>query len=100
MALLLQQPTEFSDNVTLSYWKVCDTNINWYEEKYIIRIAGFIDEASRRAGKAPVEIKAYSYPGTFPPSEDPFPFSVDDNVVAKTYEILKSRPEWQDSQDV
>jgi hypothetical protein len=100
MALLLEKPSDFSDEVLLSYWKVCDTNINWYEEKFIINIAGFIDESSRRAGKTPVKIISYSYPGTFPPSEDPFPFSVDDNVVAKTYEILKLKPEWSEAQDV
>jgi len=115
MALLLEQPSEFSDKVSLSYWKVCDTNINWSDKRYIIKVAGFIDEESRRAGKSPVKIMSYSFPVTFfpsppsilnPPDTKPtipvnvFPFSVDDNVVAKTYEILKSKPEWSEAKDV
>lgn len=54
MAIVKSIETAFG--VTATYWRIIRTNEN-FDGKTEIYFAGYADEAARRAGKAPLEVK-------------------------------------------
>lgn len=82
MALKLSKETQYG--VNCEYWKVTTTNIDWFAKTASIIMDGFLNEQARQDRKQPLDQKRYSYIG------DTFPFAVTDNLVAKSYEIIKA----------
>lgn len=86
MALLLEVPSEFSDSVKVSYWKIGETNIDWWRQDAKVILYGFVDEAARRGNKSAMLTKLVQFPSAR------FPFKLDDtlNPVARAYTQLKT----------
>ena len=101
MALILRKATPFGESVNSIYWKVGTVNIDWHKRTCLIIVLGFADQDARISGAMPVSMKKYQFP-RHPVSNigfSEFPFVVDENAVAKVYNILKTMDEWAESED-
>jgi len=100
MALKKVCNTDFGG--TVEYWRVAKTLINWVQEQAHITVFGYLDEATRQAGKAPfvVENFVFEVHRDFGGVKTPFQFSPQDNVVDKAYTLLKAEDFFTGSEDV
>lgn len=86
MALKKAFPSEFSDSIFVSYWKIGETNIDWWRKTARVTVYGFADEQARFGNKSAMMIKLVEF------NRNNFPFSLEDalNPVARIYETLKN----------
>lgn len=82
--MALKKPIELNNSgVSCEYWKIHETNINWHDKVAKITLSGFISQEARENGKNPLVSINYDY------TKENFPFLVEENVVAKAYELVK-----------
>lgn len=101
MALQKQKDTQFG--IKANYWKVVQTNINWLDKKANIIMAGFENEASRRANNTALSRVNYEYEEILDIGDkiiSPFPFVPEDDIVAKSYELIKQTKDFEKSLDI
>lgn len=101
MALQKQKDTQFG--IKVNYWKVVKTNIDWLNKKSNIIMAGYENEAFRKSDKSPLVQISFGYEevlGTNNEISIVFPFIPTDNIVAKSYELIKQAPDFVGSLDV
>lgn len=101
MALQKQKDTQFG--IKANYWKIVKTNIDWHNKKANIIMVGFENKASRQANNAPLSQTNFEYEGTVEIGDKvlvPFPFLPEDNIVAKSYELIKQTKDFAGALDV
>lgn len=91
--MALKKVIETLYGISVGYHKVIITNVDWLNQKAHIEVVSYIDQEARESGKRALSAFALDYEG------DGFDFSVDDNLVQKTYEKIKSLPEFIDAED-
>ena len=93
MALQISKPTEFSDNINITYWKIISLNIDWHNRSGVAVIGGFLSMEDRIALKKPVSYYHQHF-------IDSFPFDADRNTLQDAYNYIKTLPDWQGSLDI
>jgi hypothetical protein len=83
--MALKKVTETQYGVNCEYWKVTTTNVDWFARTATIIVDGFLNEDARIDRKEPLDKKVYSF------VDKEFIFNNEDNLVAKSYEILKEK---------
>lgn len=68
MALALSIPTEFG--VDARYWHIHALELNRVQRSVTVLMAGYVDEAARRAGRRPVATVAVPLSGAAYPATD------------------------------
>lgn len=82
--MALKKSLEINNSgIFCEYWKVHETNINWHNKTARFVLSGFFNQEARESGKNPLISFGYDY------NEANFPFSVDENIVAKAYGLVK-----------
>ncbi len=82
MALKVER--EFNNSgVTVEYWKIINTNIDWFAKTITIHIGGFLTQEARQSGKNPLFRLERSW------SVDDFDLEPTDNILEKAYNKLK-----------
>lgn len=69
-------------DVTVEYWKITQTLIDWHSRSAVVVLHGWVSEGARRSNKAPLEMKRFV--------TGDFPFSFDANVVQDAYAVIKA----------
>jgi len=88
MALQIQKI--FNNGVSAEYWKVVKTNIDWLTQKANISVYCYIDKKTRDEGKEPICSKNIQFEAVKDfGGKSEFQFLVTDNIIAKSYELLK-----------
>ncbi len=83
--MALQKDIEVKNTgVIASYWKVAETHVNWHSKNAVVVLWGFKDQASREAGKAPLDQRIFE----FLPHN--FPFTVGGNLLQEAYNAIKT----------
>jgi len=97
-------------DMELMYWSIIRTDINWLEKKATISIAGFMDKDAHDMCTMEMDIPMQQHfyykeetikvgTGKYETIDDveveimedkfiPFPFSPDDNIIKKAYELV------------
>jgi len=92
--MALEKTTMTTYGVEANYHKISVTDINWHDKNVLFKVASFVSNVERLAGKQPINSWTYSLAG------DSFILSPDVNILATLYNYLKTLPEWEGSIDV
>lgn len=101
MGLGIIRDTEYG--TTAAYWVVAKTNIDWVNKKASIRVDGYKDLPTRNDLKSPMVRLSFNFEeivGLDGKIIDPFPFSPENNIVAKAYELIKTMPDFSGAIDL
>ncbi len=108
MSLLIEKNTPFGASVKARYWRVVQTNVNWYARTAAVQIAGFTDEAAYKGGAQAIaqvtfewfqDRVAYNIGSNQVQFDCPFPFTPDGNILAAAYTSIKVLETWQNATD-
>lgn len=91
MALKKEIPTDFG--VYAEYHRITSTTVDWMHDVTFINVSVYISQSARDAGKDPVNTTTHMF------DKSTLNITPDDNVVAMSYELLKTLPEYTDAQD-
>ena len=108
MALSIEKNTPFGPMVKARYWRIIQTNINWFNRTASVQIAGFTDEESYKAGAQAIaqvtfewyqDKVAYNIGQNQNVFDCKFPFSPVTGVLAAAYSTIKTLETWQLAED-
>lgn len=106
MSLLIEKHTPFGASVKARYWRVVQTNINWYNRTAAIQLVGFTDEASYKSGAQAIaqvtfewlqDKVVYNIGSNQVQFDCPFPFTPDGNVLSTAYTSITTLETWQNA---
>jgi len=81
MAIKLVKQTPYG--ISVEYWKIICTDINWHNKLAKISLIGYIDETARLTGKHSLSSEVFTFEG------DNFPFLFEKNIVETAYIKIK-----------
>ena len=73
-----------NSGVEVEYWKITQLNINWHSMFANCVLEGFLDKASRDAGKLPLDSRSWGF------DESNFPFTIEGKNVEEAYNYIKT----------
>jgi len=86
--MALQKDIEVNNTgVVASYWKITETDIDWFGKTADVAISGFLNADARHSGKKPLMVKHFHFSGAS------FPFTVGGNVLSEGYLAIKNYSE-------
>lgn len=91
MALSKNLQTRYG--VEATYFKVTVNQIDWLNQKAIVVLSGFASEEARRSGSSALIDVPFEW------SNNDFCFTPESNIVASSYDKIKTLDSWKDATD-